>query len=296
MPEYDIIYIIKNFTGIYMFDSFEYIINTILSIRLRPNDIIDIIIVSVIIYYAVKFIRDKRAAKLLIGISFLFAVYLISEVSQMYALRFLLDNVFQVGLIALIIVFQPELRSALEKVGGTSISPISMIADPKNRQKTLESIEIISKTAAEFSAGRRGALIVIERTTKLGDIVKEGTILKSEISGKLLSNIFYDKAALHDGAVIISNNLIEAAGCILPLSENTELLANVGTRHRAGLGISENSDAVVVIVSEETGRISVAVDGRLDRNYNQQSLKRELVNLLTDGARRKAKRPKKTNK
>jgi len=277
-----------------MFDFLEYIINTILSIRLRPNDIIDIIIVSVIIYYAVKFIRDKRAAKLLIGISFLFAVYLISEVSQMYALRFLLDNVFQVGLIALIIVFQPELRSALEKVGGTSISPISMIADTKNTQKTLESIEIISKTVAEFSAVKRGALIVIERTTKLGDIVKEGTIIKSEISSKLLSNIFHDKAALHDGAVIISNNLIEAAGCILPLSDNAELLANLGTRHRAGLGISENSDAVVVIVSEETGRISLAVDGRLDRNLNQQSLNRALVNLLADGARKKAKKPKKS--
>ena len=276
-----------------MFESFEYIRNTILSIKLRPNDVIDVIIVSVIIYYAVKFIRDKRAAKLLIGIIFLFAVYLISEVSQMYALRFLLDNVFRIGLIALIIIFQQELRSALEKVGGTSISPISKIGDTKNTQKTLEVIEIISKTAAEFSALGRGALIVIERTTKLGDIVKEGTILKSEISAKLLSNIFYDNTPLHDGAIIISNNLIEAAGCILPLSDNAELLANLGTRHRAGLGISENSDAAVVIVSEETGRISVAVDGKLDRNYNQQSLKRELTNLLTDGARKKTKKPKK---
>jgi diadenylate cyclase len=270
-----------------MVNSLEYIKNTFETIRI--NDVIDIVIVSVIIYYAVKFIKDKRAAKLLIGISFLFAVSLLSDVFDMYALNFLLTNVFEVGLIALIIVFQPELRSALEKVGGTSMHPISMIADPKNTQKTLEAIEIISKSAAECSAVRRGALIVIERTTKLGDIVKEGTILKSEISVKLLNNIFHDKAPLHDGAVIISNNLIEAAGCILPLSDNTTALANLGTRHRAGLGISENSDAVVVIVSEETGKISLAVDGRLDRNYNQASLKRELTNLLTDAERKKFK-------
>jgi len=260
-----------------------------MSIRFRPNDFIDIVIVSVIIYYAVKFIRDRRAAKLLIGISFLFAIYFISGVAQMYALSFLLNHVIQVGLIALVIVFQPELRSALEKVGGTSIHPISIIADPKNTQKTLESIDIISKAAAELSSVRRGALIVIERTTKLGDIVKDGTVIKAEISAKLLNNIFYNKATLHDGAVIISNNLIEAAGCILPLSDNAELLANLGTRHRAGLGISENSDAVVIIISEETGRISLAVDGRLDRGLSQQSLNRALVNLLTDGTRKKLK-------
>lgn len=272
-----------------MFDYLEYIRNTIMSIRFRPNDFIDIVIVSVIIYYAVKFIRDRRAAKLLIGISFLFAIYFISGVAQMYALSFLLNHVIQVGLIALVIVFQPELRSALEKVGGTSIHPISIIADPKNTQKTLESIDIISKAAAELSSVRRGALIVIERTTKLGDIVKDGTVIKAEISAKLLNNIFYNKATLHDGAVIISNNLIEAAGCILPLSDNAELLANLGTRHRAGLGISENSDAVVIIISEETGRISLAVDGRLDRGLSQQSLNRALVNLLTDGTRKKLK-------
>ena len=270
-----------------MLGSIEYIKNTFRFIRI--NDIIDIIIVSVIIYYAVKFIKDKRAAKLLIGIFFLAAAYFLSEVLQMYALTFLLANVFQVGLISLIVVFQPELRSALEKVGGTSINPINIISDPKSTQKTLESIEILCKVAADCSSVKRGALIVIERTTKLGDMLKDGTILKSELSVKLLNNIFYDKAPLHDGAVIISNNLIEAAGCILPLSNNTELLANVGTRHRAGLGISENSDAVVIIVSEETGKISLAIDGRLNRNHNYQSLKKELANLMTVVSRKKFK-------
>lgn len=277
-----------------MLDSLEYIKNTFQTIRI--NDFIDIMIVSVIIYYAVKFIRDKRAAKLLIGIAVLIVVYFLSEALQMYTLSFLLTNVFQVGIIALIILFTPELRSALEKMGGTSINPISIISDPKNTQKTFESIEIISKVAADCSAVKRGVLIVMERTTKLGDIVKDGTIIKAELSLKLLNNIFYDKAPLHDGAVIISNNLIEAAGCILPLSDNANLLANLGTRHRAGLGISENSDAVVVIVSEETGKISLAVDGKLDRNYNQQSLKKELINLLTGNSRKKLIRKNNKNK
>jgi diadenylate cyclase len=163
-----------------------------------------------------------------------------------------------------------------------------MISDQRNMQKTIESIGIISQVAADCSAVRRGALIVIERTTKLGDIIKDGTLLRAEMSVKLLSSIFYDKSPLHDGAVIISGNLIEAAGCILPsLSENTALLKNLGTRHRAGLGISENSDAIVIIVSEESGVISVAVDGRLERRYNYSSLRKELTNLLMITARKR---------
>ena len=271
-----------------MVDTLEYISNTFR--HMRWNDYIDIIIVSVIIYYAVKFIRDKRAAKLLLGIFVILVIYLSSGFLEMYAVSFLLTNIFQVGIIALIILFQSELRSALEKVGGTHINPMSIISDPKNIHKTLESIEVIAQAAADCAAAKRGALIVIERTTKLGDIVKEGTVLRAVLSVKLLTGIFYDKAPLHDGAVIISNNLIEAAGCILPyLSDNADLLANLGTRHRAGLGVSENSDAAVVIISEETGTISLAVDGRLDRNYNLPSLKKELINLMTVSSRKKTK-------
>ena len=268
----------------YMFninDFLGYIQSSVQSIRIR--DIVDIAIVSVIIYYAIKFIRDKRAAKLLIGIFFLILVYLISDALQMYALSFLLTNIFQVGLIALIVLFTPELRSLLEKVGGTSIQSINRIVDQKNIQKIMNMINIISTAAADFSAVKRGALIVIERTTKLGDIIKSGTILNSELSLKLLENIFYDKAPLHDGAVLISDNIIEAAGCVLPLSSNnSEAMADVGTRHRAGVGISENSDAIVVITSEETGIISLAVDGKLERNYNMYHLKKELTNLLLE--------------
>jgi len=263
-------------------DFFEYIKNTVLSIR-PFVDIIDIIIVSVIIYYAIRFIRDRRAAKLLIGIFFLLIVYFISDALHMYVLGFLSKNIFQVGLIALIILFQPELRSLLEKVGGTSINSINRIVDQKNIQKIISSIDTISKTAADFSAIKRGALIVIERTTKLGDIIKTGTILNAELSLPLLENIFYDKAPLHDGAVIINNSLIEAAGCVIPyISNSTDIPANIGTRHRAGVGISENSDAVVVIVSEETGIISIALDGKLERKFNIYTLKKKLTDLLLE--------------
>jgi len=278
------------------FFGFDYIRNTILSVR-PVIDIIDIIIVSVIIYYAVKFIRDRRAAKLLIGIFFMLLVYIISGALEMYVLSFVLDNIFRVGIIALIILFQPELRSLLEKVGGTSIHSINRIVDQKNFQKITQSIDIISRSAADLAAVKRGALIVIERTTKLGDIVKSGILLNAELSVPLLKNIFYDKAPLHDGAVIVGNGLIvEAAGCRLPLSDSEEIPADVGMRHRAGIGISENSDAVVVIVSEESGKISVAVDGKLERSFDLYSLKKRLALLLDHSAGAKTPKNKKNKK
>lgn len=277
-------------------DFFGYLKNTVLSIGIF--DIIDIIIVSVIIYYAVIFIRDRRAAKLLIGIFSLLAVYFVSDALHMYVLGFLSKSIFEVGLIALIILFQPELRSLLEKVGGTSINSINRIgtADQKNIQKIINTIDIISKTAADFSAIRRGALIVIERTTKLGDISKSGITLKSELSVPLLKNIFYDKAPLHDGAAIISNNLIEAAGCRLPLSDSENIPPDVGMRHRAGVGISENSDAIVVVVSEESGIISVALDGKLERNFDMYSLKKKLTDLLVENSSSKNSKKQKNSK
>jgi len=265
-----------------IYDFFDYLKNTVLSMSVI--DFIDIAIVSVIIYYAIKFIKDKRAAKLFIGIFFLTMSYLISDALQMNALSFILNNVFQVGIIGLIIVFHPELRSMLEKVGGTPLNPINRIVEQRTVQKTIATIDTIVEVAADFSISKTGALIVIERTTKLGEFIKGSgsSELNAEISTFLLKNLFFDKAPLHDGAVIISNNLIKVAGCFLPLSTSTESLDGLGTRHRAGLGISENSDAVVVIVSEENGVISMAVDGKLSRNYNAHSLKSELSRLLLD--------------
>jgi len=268
----------------------DYIKNTILSIR-PVRDVTDIIIVSVIIYYAVKFIRDRRAAKLLIGIFFMVVVYFISDALNMYILSFMLENIFQAGIIALVILFTPELRSLLEKVGGTPIQSINRIVDPKNMQKAMNSVNILSRSAVELSALKRGALVVIERTTKLGDIIKSGISLKAELSAPLLKNIFFDKAPLHDGAVIIGNDFaVEAAGCRLPLSDSENIPADVGMRHRAGVGMSENSDAVVVIVSEETGVISVATDGKLERNFDLYSLTAKLSGLFIE--RSVSKNPK----
>jgi diadenylate cyclase len=261
-------------------DFIDYIKNTLLSMSVI--DFIDIAIVSVIIYYAIKFIIDKRAAKLFIGIFFLSVSYLISDMLQMNALSFILNNLFQVGIIALIIVFHPELRSMLEKVGGTPLNPINRIVAQRTVQKTKATIDTIVNAASDFSVAKTGALIVIERTTKLGDIIKNSIVINAELSVFMLKTIFFDKAPLHDGAVIISNNLIQTAGCFLPLSQNTTDLEGLGTRHRAGLGISEESDAVVIIVSEENGVISTAVDGKLTRNFNAYSLKSELSRLLSD--------------
>ncbi|MCL2813403.1 MAG: diadenylate cyclase CdaA [Oscillospiraceae bacterium] len=273
-------------------DLWEYVKNTVMSVR--AIDVIDMILVSVIIYYAVRFIRDRRAAKLLLGILFLIAGYFLSDALQMYVLSFIFTKIFQVGILALLIVFHPEIRSLLEKVGGTSINSINRIVDQKNIQKITGAIDIISRSAAEFSALKRGSLIVIERSTKLGDIKNNsGIIVDAKLSGLLLQNIFYNRAPLHDGAVIIELDLIKAAGCFLPLSQSADIPADVGTRHRAGLGISENSDAVVVITSEETGIISLAVDGKLERNFDMYSLKKKLTDLLLENKNQKVKKTRK---
>jgi len=242
----------------------------------------------------VKFIKNRRAAKLLIGIFFMLVIYFISSALEMHVLSFMLAAIFQVGILALIILFQPELRSLLEKVGGTSIHSINRIVDQKNAAKLEKTLEQISKSAAELSASKHGALIVIERTTKLGDVINSGIIMRSEVSSPLIRNIFYDKAPLHDGAVIIGSELlVEAAGCRLPLSESEDL-GELGMRHRAGLGISENSDAAVIIVSEETGIISLALDGRLERNFDLYSLKRKLNSIFIEGSAAKGAKPQKS--
>lgn len=275
------------------FDYFDYIKNFVMSGGIGIVDIIDICIVSVIIYYIIKFSRDRRAAKLLIGVFFLVIFYFVSTLLEMNAINFILKNVFQVGIIAIMIVFQPELRSVLENMGSKSLSPINRIVEQKDSAKTLAMIDVVSQAAAEFSLSKTGALIVIERTTKLGDI-ENGTPVKGEITSKLLKTIFFDKSPLHDGAVVISGNLISSAGCFLPLSNNNEQLFNVGTRHRAGLGVSEVCDAAVVIVSEETGTISIALNGKLQKNFTRETLASRLEELLVDSQNSKKANAKKS--
>lgn len=243
-------------------------------------DIIDILFVAVVIFGVVKFIRDRRASKLATGVLLIILLMVLSKIINMRALNFLFENIIQVGFIAIIIVFQPELRSALEKFGGVSF--IKNISESKSSQTKHSIINTLCESAGELSREYTGALIVIERSTPLGDIIKTGTVINSDASVSLIKNIFFNKAPLHDGAMIIRSGRLYAAGCFLPLTTKDDIVKDLGTRHRAAIGMSENSDAIVIVVSEETGTISLAVDGQLRRNYDYNTLKAELSNLLRD--------------
>ncbi len=241
-------------------------------------DIVDILAVSVLLYLGYKFIRNKRAGKLIAGVLLILVALFFANATGMHALQFIFDNFFQVGVIALVILFQPELRSALEKMGGTSLKTLKTITERSNDAALV--VREVSFAAAEMSQDRTGALIVCERSTKLGDIVSTGSVIDAQVNAFLIRNIFFNKAPLHDGALVISDGRIRAAGCLLPLSAQNDINRNLGTRHRAALGLSENSDAVVIVVSEETGVISVAVDGTLIRGFSQDTLRIKLTELL----------------
>ena len=257
----------------------EFIISRITAITFF--DILDIAIVSVVFYYIFKFVKDRRAGKLAVGVFFIIILLLLSDVFNMYALNFLLSNVVQVGIIGLMIVFQSELRYFLEKVGGNSfINSINRKNDKRTLSDLVKCIDAITDACASFSSEMVGALIVFERTTKLGDVIKTGTIIDAEPTEYLIKNIFFNKAPLHDGALVIRGCRLYSAGCFLPLSSNEGINKDLGTRHRAALGMSENSDAVVVVVSEETGTISTAIEGKLTRDYTPDSLRQTLISLL----------------
>lgn len=243
-------------------------------------DVIDIAVLAFLLYYVYRFVRERRAGKLALGLGLLAVLYAIASLLEMHAISFLLDNFFQVGLLALVILFQPELRTALEKVGGDPLRSIKNLTEPKEIAAHTAVIDNICIAASDMSRDRTGALIVIERSTKLGDIMKTGVQIDAIVSQSLLKNIFFNKASLHDGAVIVSDYRIAAAGCFLPLTQNTRLNKDKGTRHRAGVGMSEVSDAIVVIVSEETGEISLAIDGELLGGQNYSTLRKQLTDIL----------------
>lgn len=260
-----------------LIDQFSNLWSQIRSMRIV--DILDIFLMSVIIYYAYKFIKTRRAAKLAIGLVILLLVFIISDVLNMYGMRFLLSNIFQIGLIAIVILFQPELRAALEKMGAQPLKGLKTIAEQKTSSASAMIANVCSAVTG-LAETKTGALIVIERLTKLGDIEKTGTTFNADPNAVLIKNIFFNKAPLHDGAMIISDNRIVAAGCFLPLSQRDDIVKDLGTRHRAAIGMSENSDAIVIVVSEETGTISIALDGELKRNFDYTSLKNQLYALL----------------
>lgn len=240
-------------------------------------DVVDILLLSIVLFFVYRFIRDRRAGKLLIGLGLVLALSLLGDALELPATRFIFSDFRQIGVIAILILFQPELRSALEKVGGTPLSGIRTItAESRDAAMMNAEIEAICTAAGDLSRDKVGALIVIEQSTKLGEYIKSGVMVDATISPYLLKNIFFNNAPLHDGAVIIRSGRVCAAGCFLPLSTQDDINKDLGTRHRAALGLSEISDALVIVVSEETGTISLAVDGNLERNYNYNSLKQAL--------------------
>lgn len=259
-------------------DYLEYVRNQLAGIGII--DLLDIAIVALLLFWIIKFVRGRRAGKLLLGVGVLFLLLLISNLLDMRALNFILNSVVSVGLIAIVIVFQPELRSALEKVGGLSDNFKGKM-DNDEAAVIRAAIGEISVASEELSKSKTGALIVFERNTRLGDVIRTGTIVDAHTTSFLLGNIFFNKAPLHDGAVIIRQGRVYAAGCFLPLSANNNIVKELGTRHRAAIGMSENSDALVLVISEETGGISVAIDGNLDRDISRVKLEAYLAaNLL----------------
>lgn len=256
---------------------------------IRLRDIIDIVIVALVIYNGIKLIKETRASTLIKGILLLVAFMYISSVLQLNAVNYLLENTLQIGLIAVLIVFQPELRRALEKVGTTTFWKFVKINDEEEKNDVGE----ICTAVAKLAATKTGALILIERSTKLGDIMASGVRLDSHISQALLINLFVPNTPLHDGAVVIGDNRIKAAACFLPLTQNNSFSKELGTRHRAAIGVSEVADCIAVVVSEETGTISMALNGSIKRDYTPALLKREINNILdSDKPSEKGKKDK----
>lgn len=249
---------------------------------LKLTDIIDIFLIALIVYQLLKVLKETRAMQLVKGIFILFLILQVSSWAHLTTLNYLLRNAMQVGMFAIVVIFQPELRNLLEKMGRSNVGRLIDVATGKSAGGDDDDYAIseIVAASANMSSTKTGALIVIERETKLGDVIRTGTLLDAEVSSALLENIFFPKTPLHDGAVIIRGDRIHTAGCFLPLTSNTNLSRDLGTRHRAALGISEASDAIVVVVSEETGKISIAINGSLTRNLTEASLKTALGKAL----------------
>lgn len=249
------------------------------------KDALDVAIVTLLLYSAIKLVRETRAGQLIKGIILLVVLFLISSQFDLLMLNAILRAFLSSGIVIVVILFQPEIRKALEQVGHSKVakslaSAVGVKDKEEGKAATRKAIEGVVDATQILQQLRMGALIVFERQTKLGEIVSTGTVVEAAPSAQLIANIFFNKAPLHDGGMIIREGQVYAAGCILPLTSNENVSAELGTRHRAALGMSENSDAVVVVVSEETGQISVAMEGKLTRNYNRVTLREVLESAL----------------
>ncbi len=249
-------------------------------------NILDVLILTFILFFAVRFIKGRKAGVLLIGISVLVLLTGVAYLLDLPATKYVFAQIFSVGIVALVIIFHPEIRDALERVGNGSINGFMSFGDSKKKnQKYSRIIEDISVAVSELSSTKTGALIVISRTIALDDIKNTGVTLNADVSSFLIRNLFFDKAPLHDGAVLIDDGKIAAAGCLLPLTRRNDIDSDIGTRHRAAIGMSEISDAIIIVVSEETGTISVAYDCTLTRNFTSDSLRKYLTQTLIKGNR-----------
>lgn len=255
--------------------------------------ILDVVIVVFLLYKLFQMLKGTRAWQLSKGILLLILATFLSEAFHLSILNYILSSVMSYGLFMLIVIFQPEIRRALEQLGTNKFSKYFGIDDEKNA-KTKENIYKIAIAAMELSKAGTGALIVIERDIKIEDITSTGIAMNAEISPQVLVNIFEPKTPLHDGAVVISNNKIAAACCMLPLADDKDIARELGTRHRAAIGISKESDSIVVVVSEETGKVSIAKDGTLIADVREDVLKKILIkNLIVEVPKTKKKEKKK---
>jgi len=241
------------------------------------SSVMDILAVSYIFYKAYMLIRETRAVQLLKGIIFIILLIPVSSFFNLTMLNWILTKTLTIGVLSFIIIFQPEIRRALEHLGRSAFNDKHILEDDEIMEKVVS--EIVN-SIENLSKDKTGALIIIEQLTGLGDIINTGTELDAVVSAALLENIFVVNTPLHDGATIIRNNRIVSAGCFLPLTSNNDINKKLGTRHRAAIGISENSDALIIVISEETGTISLAVNGVLTRNYNKERLKDILIRII----------------
>lgn len=282
----------------YLVDIWNSIVNVFRSITFV--DVLDIIFLAVILYWVIKLVRETRAEQLVKGLVVLAAVLFLLNQFEFKAMKVISEMVVNVGLIAFIVMFQPELRRALEKVGRSKVMKPILLFDtsvPETQGKETVAIEQIVLACEKLSRTATGALIVIERQTKLGEQIETGTILNAIPSEELFRNIFFPNTPLHDGAVIIRNGMIYAAGCFLPKPARDELInKELGSRHRAAIGMSEVSDAIIIVVSEETGMISIAENGVLERGFDREKLQKYLrAKLLPEVPDARKNKEKKKN-
>lgn len=250
------------------------------------TDSLDILMVALFVYFVIRLVRDSRAEQFIRGILVLVLLYVVALVLDLTTVLFLLKAVIDNGLLLIIVVFQPEVRRALEQAGqsrrgiGRIFMGLNAVDNTAYIDRWNKAIKATCSAMENLQKQKMGALVVLERDTRLGEIVRSGTIIEADPSEALISTIFFDKSPLHDGAMILRDGQIYAAACILPLSDNLQISRALGTRHRAGVGMSENSDAIVVILSEETGTISVAEGGELQRNFTPETLAKTLADRI----------------